>query len=65
MRAGNHNFLRITRILSSLRLFGLTEEAEALLDVLEVLARKFPGPVSPETLEFWRDACRPGGASAD
>ena len=65
MRAGNHNFLRITRILSSLRLFGLTEEAEALLGVLEVLARKFPGPVSPETLEFWRDACRPGGASAD
>lgn len=66
MRAGNHNFLRITRILSSLRLFGLTEEAEALLDVLEVLAPKYLGPAdSRVVLEFWRDACRPGGASAD
>ena len=66
MRAGNHNFLRITRILSSLRLFGLTEEAEALLDVLEVRAPKYLGPAdSRVALEFWRDACRPGGASAD
>ena len=59
MQANNHNFLRITQILNSLRLFGLTEEAEALLDVLELLARRFPGPVSPETLRFWRDAVDP------
>ena len=65
MRAGNHNFLRITRILSSLRLFGLTEEAEALLDVLEALAPKFLGPADARVpLEFWRDACHPGGANA-
>ena len=62
MQANNHNFLRITRILNSLRLFGLTEEAEALLDVLELLARRFPGPVSGETLRFWRDAVAPRGA---
>ena len=56
MRADNHNFLRITRMLDSLRLFGLVEEAEALLDVLELLVRGHPGPVSDRTLEFWRGA---------
>ena len=65
MRADNHNFLRITRILDSLRLFGLVEEAEALLDVLELLVRRHPGPVSDRTFEFWRDAdaATPRGAN--
>ena len=59
MRADDHNFLRITRMLDSLRLFGLVEEAEALLDVLELLVRRHPGPVSDWTLQFWRGAATP------
>ena len=56
MRADNHNFLRITRILGSLRLFGFGEEAEAWFGVLDLLVRRYSGPVSPQTLKFWRDA---------
>ncbi|MDD9980914.1 MAG: opioid growth factor receptor-related protein [Gammaproteobacteria bacterium] len=63
MRADNHNFLRITRILGSLRLFGLVEEAEAWLDALEELVRCHSGPVSDETRQFWRDAATPRGAN--
>ena len=59
MRPDDHNFLRITRILGSLRLFGFGEEAEAWLQVLELLVRRHSGPVSGETLEFWRDAANP------
>src|SRR5262249_40737510 len=35
----NHNWLRLTRVLRSLKLLGLESEAEALHDWLEVLAR--------------------------
>ena len=63
MSTGNHNFLRITRILDSLRLFGLVDGAEALLDALELLVRRHPGPVSDRTLQFWRDAATPRGAN--
>ncbi len=55
---GNHNFLRITRILRSLHLLGLEDEAAALLARLEVLAldRAAAAIIGPRTLAFWRDA---------
>jgi hypothetical protein len=40
---GNHNHLRITRILNSLRSLGLEEEATALFRCLESLHGKDPG----------------------
>jgi len=56
---GNHNFLRITRILRSLTLLGCAPEARALLGELERLAAGPAGTVIGErTLRFWREAVR-------
>jgi Opioid growth factor receptor (OGFr) conserved region len=56
----NHNHLRITRILKSLRLLGLEPEATAfftcLADIYRVeLAKAGPG-ISDETFTFWKAA---------
>ena len=56
----NHNHLRITRILKSLTVLGLEEEAEAFLAALEelhanLMALREP-LISPETMKFWREA---------
>ena len=56
----NHNHLRITRILKSLRLVGLETNAtafyECLVDICgEEARRSFPG-ISHETFRFWRSA---------
>lgn len=57
---GNHNHLRITRILKSLKLLGLGEEADAFFAVLEEVykeERASRNPrISPETFEFWKEA---------
>ncbi len=56
----NHNHLRITRILRSLRLLGLEEEAAAFFRCLEGLHGKesvTPRPrISEETFGYWRSA---------
>lgn len=39
---GNHNFARLDRIINSLLLFGLREEAQALFDQLERMIEQFP-----------------------
>jgi hypothetical protein len=56
----NHNHLRITRILTSLRLLGLDEEAAALFRCLEGLyGRESAEPrprISEETFSYWRSA---------
>jgi hypothetical protein len=56
----NHNHLRITRILKSLRLMGLEEEAAAFFRCLEGLYGKesvTPIPrISEETFNYWRSA---------
>ena len=56
----NHNHLRITRILKSLRLLGLESEATAFFDCLTdiyfvELAQFTPG-IFDETFGFWRAA---------
>ncbi len=54
---GNHNFLRITRILRCLRLLGLEAEARDFLNQLEALYAAGAGRIiGPRTLEFWRSA---------
>jgi hypothetical protein len=54
---GNHNLLRLSRILRSLHLLGLDEEATALLRELEALYEGGAATViGPSTLGYWRRA---------
>ena len=56
LHPGNHNHLRLTRIMDSLSSLGLRREALALQRCLidEVSEGPGRGRVSPRTLEFWR-----------
>lgn len=50
----NHNLLRITRIVRSLRIFGLEEQAkECYDDALKIAQRHL---ISQKTLHFWQKA---------
>jgi hypothetical protein len=53
---GDHNFLRISRILRSCSLLGLAAEAAAFLEALEALAEARRPVVGPVTLSYWRRA---------
>jgi hypothetical protein len=55
---GNHNFLRITRILTSLRLLGLAPLAVALLAALESIYEEHSAVIGERTIQFWRAAGR-------
>ncbi|KMO33723.1 opioid growth factor receptor-related protein [Methylobacterium aquaticum] len=56
LRPYDHNHLRITRILTSLRdLVGL-EEARVFHERITALNRAAGSPVNPESLDFWRKA---------
>jgi hypothetical protein len=49
----DHNHLRLTRILTSLRLLGLPELSSALNRCLQEIVRENPGRVTAETIGFW------------
>ena len=53
---GNHNHLRITRILRCVRLVGLEAEAAAFFEALGGVYAENRGAISPETLRFWSRA---------
>lgn len=53
---GNHNFLRITRILLGLMALGLPERAHAFLRCLEDIYADHTAAIGPRTLAFWRGA---------
>ena len=55
---GDHNYLRITRILTSLGLVGLKPWAEAFFEGLAQLYRDQPSVIGPETFGFWQRAVR-------
>jgi len=55
LNPGNHNFLRITRILTSLRLHGLETEAKAFFKVLQEIYKAYPNQISPETFSYWQN----------
>jgi Opioid growth factor receptor (OGFr) conserved region len=59
LRPNNHNHLRLTRIIRSLRLLGLKKDARALAkclgDITRVEGRDL---ISEETAEHWRRAAR-------
>lgn len=53
----NHNFLRITRILTSLQLLGLSVQARAFYVALDALYHSPDGqPIGEETFGFWTRA---------
>lgn len=60
LRPGNHNHLRLTRIMESLATLGLPAEARALQRCLLEDICQGPGAkaVSPRTADFWRRAMR-------
>jgi hypothetical protein len=53
---GNHNHLRLTRILRSTLLLGLESESKALFHALNAIYREFPDRISSRTHAFWSDA---------
>lgn len=53
---GNHNFLRLTRMLKSLSLLGLEDRARQLLQALQGIDGKRPGVIGERTLGFWQRA---------
>jgi hypothetical protein len=55
LRPGNHNHLRLTRIMTSLATLGLRDDATALQRCLVKIAAEH-GRVTARTLEFWRGA---------
>jgi hypothetical protein len=62
---GNHNHLRITRILKCLRLLGLEAESSEFFAYLEGIydeERRKPRPgITARSYEFWRDAVKQAG----
>ncbi len=55
----DHNWLRITRALTSLRTLGLADEAERFHAALERLILSGKARVTAETRAFWRNAAFP------
>lgn len=51
----NHNWLRISRVIRSLRLLGLDREAEVFFAFLGRLHTEH-GLISPDTMKFWEAA---------
>ena len=59
LNPGNHNFLRITRILTCLRLLGAVEQAQAFLVALaRVYESEAKGVIGARTFQFWQSAVR-------
>lgn len=56
LRPGNHNHLRLTRMLRSLRLLGVASESTALFKALAEIYGKHPHCITPRTYQFWRNA---------
>ena len=56
LHAGDHNHLRLTRILTSLRLLGRDDHSQALYRCLAGIAGDHPHAISATTLDYWRKA---------
>jgi hypothetical protein len=52
----DHNHLRMTRIIKSLILFGLRDEAQAFFSALHEVVQQWPRRINPETIQYWREA---------
>lgn len=59
LHPGNHNHLRLTRIMESLTTLGLPDRAAALHDCLVNRVAREHGRVSETTLRYWKAALTP------
>jgi len=53
---GNHNYLRITRIIKCMKIFQLDNLANSLMNCLEELYPEYSVQIGLVTLEFWINA---------
>jgi Opioid growth factor receptor (OGFr) conserved region len=58
--AADHNHLRLTRILKSLNLLGLRDEARSLYEAISA----FDGVIPARTRLFWREAVNTGSGTS-
>ena len=58
----NHNWLRVTRVLHSLRLLGLDAEAQAVFTFLKSHIESGESGIDSGTFRYWRDAATSGRA---
>lgn len=59
LNPGNHNYLRITRILKSLHILGLSYLAHALFTCLDEIYHKHSSEIGAETFSYWKAAANP------
>jgi hypothetical protein len=55
---GNHNFLRLTRILKAMKIFKFDDLAASLMGVLEKIHKTYPNQISAITFGFWKEAIK-------
>ncbi len=55
----NHNWLRVTRVLHSLRLLGLEQESRAFFNCIRSLCATGDARITPETMRYWQLAAPP------
>lgn len=58
VRLSNHNYLRITRILTCLMTLGLPDEAQAFYDCLQQIYREERDQIGEETFRYWTNAVK-------
>jgi hypothetical protein len=56
LTTGNHNFLRVTRILKSLQILGLSDWSHALFMCLNEIYGEYSNEIGERTLSFWKSA---------
>jgi hypothetical protein len=56
LQPGNHNFLRLTRILKSLRTLGLQPYARATFEALRAIYADHAAIIGTRTFDFWQQA---------
>lgn len=54
----NHNYLRITRILKSMKLLGFPEISKVLFGALEGLYKEYRIYIGPKTWKYWSDSVK-------
>ena len=60
LNVNNHKHLRITRIIGSLTLLGLTKEAREFFSALQRVYVKHPDKIGSCSHDYWKNAARSG-----
>ncbi len=59
LNKGNHNHLRITRILKSLNILGLPDQANAFYQALAEVYQSYKDDIGYTTFQYWKRAINP------